>query len=223
MSAKARILALAVLALSVTACERLNRVRQPMPSRTACLAPAPPADPAHPTAGMVRLQGGVFSQGARPERPEEGPPHPVTVGAFLIDRTDVTNADFARFVAATGYVTEAERPLDPKLYPGLSDDQRRPASLVFVGAKDRSDLADPSRWWRLIPGADWRHPYGPGSTIRGLDAMPVVQIAYADALAYADRRLGADEEQGRPPEESRRTRAADRGHPAVARRRRHGV
>ena len=191
MSRKLRLLAVVLIALGLSACERLSRVRQPIPARTACLPPTAPADPAHPTAGMVRLPGGVFSQGARPERPEEGPPHPVTVGAFLIDRTDVTNADFARFVAATGYVTEAERPLDPRLYPGLTGDQRRPASLVFVGAKDRSDLSDPSRWWRLVPGADWRHPYGPGSTIRGLEAMPVVQVAYADALAYA-RWLGHD-------------------------------
>ncbi|HWA64142.1 MAG TPA: formylglycine-generating enzyme family protein [Caulobacteraceae bacterium] len=147
-------------------------------------------DPAHPTAGMVRIAGGRFSMGAAPVRPEEGPPTEVAVGPFLIDRTEVTNAAFARFVAATGYRTLAERGLDARAWPTLTADQRRPASLVFVGAKGaRSD--DPSQWWRVVPGADWRHPDGPGSSIEGKDAWPVVHVAWADAMAYA-RWLGRD-------------------------------
>jgi formylglycine-generating enzyme len=144
--------------------------------RTQCLASG--------DAGMVHLAGGVFEMGARPLGPDEGPPHPVRVKPFWIDRTDVTNAQFARFVAATGYVTLAERALDPARYPDLSPAQRRPSAIVFVGAAPDA-ASDPSAWWRVVPGADWRHPEGPGSTIRGKDALPVVQIAYDDALAYA--------------------------------------
>lgn len=156
----------------------------------ACLANLPVADPAHRTAGMVKLEGGDFLMGAASARPEEGPAQVVKVAPFWIDRTEVTNAAFARFVEATGYRTVAERPLDPARYAQLTAAQRAPASLVFVGAKiARSD--DPSQWWRVIPGADWRHPEGPGSSIRGKEAWPVVQIAWEDAMAYA-RWLGRD-------------------------------
>ncbi|MBO9544768.1 formylglycine-generating enzyme family protein [Caulobacter sp.] len=174
--------ALAVLGvLALAACK---------PAPKACLADLPIADPAHRTAGMVRLAGGDFLMGAAPLRPEEGPPQAVKVAPFWIDRTEVTNAAFARFVEATGYRTVAERPLDPARYAQLTAAQRRPASLVFVGAKAaRSD--DPSQWWQVVPGADWRHPAGPGSNIRGKDAWPVVHIAWADAMAYA-RWLGRD-------------------------------
>ncbi len=176
----------------------LDDCRQPMPrppgrsvALAPCLPPAAAPDPNRPTAGMVRLPGGVFSMGAQPARPEEGPARRVRLKAFWIDRTDVTNAAFARFVAATGYVTEAERPLDPALYPGLTARQRRPSSLVFVGARPGVDLRDPSQWWRIVPGADWRHPGGPGTDIAGEDSLPVVQVGYSDALAYA-RWLGRD-------------------------------
>lgn len=156
----------------------------------ACLTGLAIPDPGHPTMGMVRLDGGEFLMGAVALRSEEGPPRVVKVAPFWIDRTEVTNAAFARFVAATGYRTVAERPLDPARYSRLSAAQRRPASLVFVGAKAaRSD--DPAQWWRVIPGADWRHPDGPGSNIKGKDAWPVVHVAWDDAMAYA-RWLGRD-------------------------------
>jgi formylglycine-generating enzyme required for sulfatase activity len=160
------------------------------PAHKACLADPPVPDPQNRTAGMVRLTGGEFQMGAAPLRPEEGPPQTVKVAPFWIDQTEVTNAAFARFVDATGYRTVAERTLDPARYAHVPAAQRRPASLVFVGAKGaRSD--DPSQWWRVIPGADWRHPEGPGSNIRDKDAWPVVHIAWEDAMAYA-KWLGRD-------------------------------
>jgi formylglycine-generating enzyme required for sulfatase activity len=152
--------------------------------RAACLTGLKPPQPAPATDGMILIRGGVFQMGAKPLRREEGPARWTRVGAFWIDRTDVTNGEFARFVKATGYVTQAERPLDPKAYPALSGNQLKPSAIVFVGA-DAPPGADPSQWWRVVPGADWRHPEGPGSTIVGKDALPVVQVSWADAIAYA--------------------------------------
>lgn len=139
---------------------------------------------------MVLVKGGAFDMGASPQRPEEGPPRRVAVGDFWIDRTEVTNAAFAAFVKATGYVTLAERPLDPKEYPRLTPEQRKPSSLVFVQPKEVTGTS-PAQWWKIIPGADWRHPEGPGSTIDGKAALPVVHIAWPDAMAYA-KWLGRD-------------------------------
>jgi len=181
-----RAIALAVLAaLTLAAC-----ARHPEAGRSACLANRPPAQAAPATAGMVLIKGGSFQMGAAPLRPEEGPPRETKVGAFWIDRTEVTNADFARFVKATGYVTLAERPLDPKAYPMLSGDQLKPSGIVFVGSTQAAG-PDPSQWWAVVQGADWRHPEGPGSSIAGKDALPVVQVGWDDAMAYA-RWLGRD-------------------------------
>jgi formylglycine-generating enzyme required for sulfatase activity len=117
--------------------------------------------------------------------PEERPVHRVAVDGLWVDRHPVTNADFERFVAATGYVTFAELPPDPADYPGALPEMLYPGSLVFVkppGPVDRSQIGN---WWRLMRGADWRHPRGPSSSLAGLEQHPVVHVCYSDAQAYA--------------------------------------
>jgi formylglycine-generating enzyme required for sulfatase activity len=157
---------------------------------TACAPRAKPVaavDPvcaAQPT-GEVALKGGTFTLGAGAMHDDEGPQRTVTVGPFSIDRTEVTNAQFAEFVAATGYVTLSERDPDPALYPGVPADQLNPSSLVFVGNDEGLGDGNPARWWRVIDGASWKHPKGPGSDLKGRERYPVVHIAYDDALAYA--------------------------------------
>ena len=143
------------------------------------------ACPSQRPQGEVQLPGGSFILGAHPEREEEGPARQVSVGPFSIDRTEVTNAQFSQFVAATGYVTLAERAPDPKLYPDVPSQALKPAALVFVGSQGSQDENPEADWWRLVEGASWRHPEGPGSTIEGRENHPVVEIAYEDALAYA--------------------------------------
>jgi formylglycine-generating enzyme len=135
---------------------------------------------------MVWLPGGTFRMGSDHHYPEEAPAHRVTVGAFWIDRTPVTNAQFARFVADTGHETFAERPPDPAHYPGALPEMLYAGSLVFV--KPPGPLPATLRrmtWWRYLAGADWRHPRGPGSSIGALPDHPVVHVSYADAEAYA--------------------------------------
>ena len=139
-----------------------------------------------PHAGMVRLEGGTFTMGADDERPEERGTREVTVSPFWIDRHEVTNAQFAAFVDATGYRTVAERGLDPDLYRAIPADLRVPGSMVFSPPSDPVSLHDQRAWWRYVPGANWRQPLGEGSSIDGLDNYPVVHIAHEDAMAYAD-------------------------------------
>jgi len=134
---------------------------------------------------MVRLEGGSFLMGSDHHYPEERPAHKVRVDAFSIDRHAVTNRDFARFVAATGHVTQAEKPADPADYPDADPAMLVPSSVVFVPPPGRVDLRNHFHWWQYIPGADWRHPRGAETSLDGLDDHPVVHIAYADALAYA--------------------------------------
>src|SRR4051794_40527630 len=114
---------------------------------------------------MCRVPAGTFRMGSDRFYPEEGPAHPVAVAAFWIDRHPVTNAAFAQFVAATGYITLAERPIDPAEFPGVAVDLLRPGGLVFRSPTGAVDLRDAGSWWRYAPGADWRHPDGPESTI----------------------------------------------------------
>src|SRR4051794_9350729 len=153
------------------------------------VAPSPSAPPPH--AAMVHIRGGEFSMGtADPRGKDHGgdqamddarPVHRVSVRGFWIDRTDITNAQFARFVTATGYVTVAERAPDPRDFPGVPRDQLRPGAIVFTRPEQPVSLDDPYRWWSYVPGANWRHPLGPASSIATRDHDPVVQIAYADA------------------------------------------
>jgi sulfatase modifying factor 1 len=134
---------------------------------------------------MVWVPGGVFRMGSDQHYPEEAPAHRVKVGGFWMDRHTVTNAEFRRFVEATGHVTLAERPANPDDYPGAKPEMLVPSSVVFRKAPHRVSLADHYNWWDYVAGADWRHPRGPGSTIDGLDAHPVVHVAFEDAEAYA--------------------------------------
>lgn len=131
------------------------------------------------------IPGGVFRMGSDRHYPEEAPARRVQVDGFWMDCTPVTNSQFCAFVEATGHITFAE--LEPRAedYPGAPPELLHPGSLVFVKPSGPVDLHDIRNWWRYIPGADWRHPYGPNSDLDGLDAHPVVHVSYADAEAYA--------------------------------------
>lgn len=129
--------------------------------------------------------------------PEEAPIHTVTVGPIAVERHPVTNAQFAEFVAVTGYVTVAEQPIDPTLYPGADPGDLCPGAMVFRPTAGPVDLRDWRQWWRWVPGASWCHPFGPDSDVRDRGDHPVVQVAYPDATAYArwtGRRLPTEAE-----------------------------
>ncbi|PRZ08343.1 formylglycine-generating enzyme required for sulfatase activity [Isoptericola sp. CG 20/1183] len=134
---------------------------------------------------MVAIPPGTFLMGSDDHYPDERPAHEHPVRAFWIDRFAVTNADFARFVADTAYVTVAERPLDQADLPGSSSAARSPGALVFTPTRGPVDLRDWRQWWRWQHGAQWRHPEGPGTSIEHRMDHPVVQVAYEDAQAYA--------------------------------------
>jgi formylglycine-generating enzyme len=134
---------------------------------------------------MVWVAGGSFVMGSDHHYPEEAPAHRVAVEGFWMDRTPVTNAQFQRFVKATGHRTLAEQPANAETYPGATAEQLQPASIVFVAPNHPVPLDDTHRWWHYVPGANWRHPEGPGSSIKGREKHPVVHIGYADAEAYA--------------------------------------
>jgi sulfatase modifying factor 1 len=146
---------------------------------------------------LVELPAGSFRMGSTQFYPEEAPVHTATVGAFAVERHPVTNAQFAAFVADTGYITVAEQAPDPALYPGAAVQDLVPGALVFQPSSGPVDLRDWRQWWAWVPGADWRHPLGPGSEIDDRLDHPVVQVAYPDAAAYArwaGRRLPTEAE-----------------------------
>lgn len=148
------------------------------------LCPLPAQDANHPHPGMVWVPGGRFEFGDA-VYPEEQPIAPVAVAGFWMDRTEVTNDEFAAFVAATGHVTVAERPVDAAAHPELPPDLRKPGAVVFVSPIDADQARGLTDWWRYMPGANWRRPGGPATSIVGQGGYPVVAIAYGDALAYA--------------------------------------
>ncbi len=145
--------------------------------------------------GMVWIPGGEFTMGSNePDAPPaERPAHRVRVDGFWMDTAEVTNARFREFVAATGYATTAELPVDweqlrmelPPGTPKPPDDRLAPGSLVFFPPDRRVSVRDREAWWRWVAGANWRHPEGPGSSIEGKDQHPVVHVSWDDAVAYA--------------------------------------
>jgi formylglycine-generating enzyme required for sulfatase activity len=145
--------------------------------------PSPAPGPA-PFPDMVWIPSTTFRMGSSDHYPEEAPVHRVHVDGFWIDRAPVTNAQFRRFVEATGYTTFCEIAPDPARYPGALPEMLRASSVVFVPTKHAVDLRDHMQWWRFIAGADWRHPQGPESSIEGKDDHPVVHVAYTDVEAY---------------------------------------
>ena len=147
--------------------------------------PEPPG-PA-PDEGMAWVPGGSFWMGTDDGMfPDAGPVHLVTLDGYWMDRTEVTNAQYAAFVESTGYKTVAERPIDPADYPEVDPSMRQPGSIVFKPPDRAVPLDDHLQWWAWQAGADWRHPEGPGSSIESRMDHPVVQVAFEDAVAFAD-------------------------------------
>ena len=134
----------------------------------------------------VWIEGGEFAMGSEEFYSDEAPIRRVKVDGFWIDPHPVTNSRFAEFVADTGYVTVAEQSPDPALYPGAPAENLVPGGLVFTMTPTPVRLNDYSQWWQWTPGASWRHPLGPGSSIDGLTDHPVVQVSYDDAAAYCE-------------------------------------
>jgi sulfatase modifying factor 1 len=145
--------------------------------------------------GMIRIAAGEFVMGSpgRNVPANEQPEHRVWLDEFWIDEQEVTNAEFRRFVEATKYLTTAEKAPDWEelkkgLPPGTSKPPATtlvPGSLVFTPPKVSVPLNDTAAWWKWVPGADWRHPEGPGSDLKGRENHPVVQVSWDDATAYA--------------------------------------
>src|SRR5271166_1787136 len=138
-----------------------------------------------PAKNMAWIPPGEFGMGSNDFYPEERPVQRVAVDGFWIDEHPVTVAEFRRFVKATGYLTWAERTPDPADYPGADTALLVPGSLVFQPSPGPVDLGDFRNWWHWTPGAQWRHPEGPDSTLHGRELHPVTHVAYRDAEAYA--------------------------------------
>jgi formylglycine-generating enzyme len=195
--------ALVLLAAVIAFC-KINGVGQ---AQAAKVAPPPPAPVFGPTIenhlpppvsapeGMVWIPGGDFSMGAQdpPDMNEVGmqatrdsrPIHRVYVDGFFMDRTDVTNAQFASFVKATGYITVAERTPRAEDFPGAPPENLVAGGVVFSPPDHAVLLNDHFQWWGYVKGANWHHPTGPKSSVKGRENYPVVQVAYEDAEAYA--------------------------------------
>ncbi|MDB6151795.1 MAG: hypothetical protein JWL90_248 [Chthoniobacteraceae bacterium] len=150
------------------------------------------------TGDMVWLSGGKFTMGATDGQPDERPLHDVQINGFWIDKTEVTNEQFARFVETTQYVTTAERTtLKNSPVTGAAEPGQAPGAFTFIPPASVGSLEDESQWWHFTPGANWRHPEGPDSTIVGREKHPVVQVSWQDATAYsqwAGKRLPTEAE-----------------------------
>lgn len=138
-----------------------------------------------PSTALKWVDGGTFTMGSDSHYPEEAPAHQVRVEGFWISPTVVTNREFAIFTRATGYKTVAERPLNPDDFPGAPSENLVPGSMVFTGTSGPVDLRHLSQWWAWTPGANWRRPFGAGSSIGDRAEHPVVHIAYEDAEEFA--------------------------------------
>lgn len=198
MSKRVRGKVLIVLAVAVSATMvvlALNRKERSNVEGYTATTPSRGAPTEAAPAGMVWIPGGEFSMGSEvasenlcglPGVTQDARPiHRVSVDGFWMDRTEVTNEEFERFVKATGYVTVAERKPRAEDFPGAPPESLVPGSLVFTPPDHPVPLNNYSAWWAYVPGANWRHPLGPGSDLNGREKYPVVQVCYEDAAAYA--------------------------------------
>lgn len=155
---------------------------------TGCTKSAPklPVAVMESTEDMVFIKEGSFRMGSDDPRFQDAQPvHKVTLAGFWMDKNLVTNAEFEKFVRATKYQTIAERPLDPKEFPGVPLDKLVPGAVVFTPPDHEVRLDDMTQWWSYVPKASWQHPEGPTSDLKGRESHPVVHVAYEDAAAYA--------------------------------------
>ena len=138
-----------------------------------------------PFENMLWIPGGSFMMGSNEHYEEEAPVHKVTVDGFWMDKYELTNTEFRKFIEETGYITFCEKPPNPDDYPGALPEMLVAASVVFKKPDHRVDIKNYFNWWTFVPGADWKHPFGPDTTIEDKDNYPVVHLAYEDVEAYA--------------------------------------
>ncbi len=200
---RGRLITLGLGVVALAACHRgaeekgggIDRTQPALPTGFAPTVELTAPAPAPAPEGMVWIPGGEFSMGCDDPRgglcggnepmDDARPIHRVHVDGFWMDRTEVTNAQFRRFVDATGYVTTAEQKPTPEQFPDAPVENLVPGSAVFTPTDGPVPLQEFLRWWRYEPGANWRHPAGPESNLDGRDAHPVVHVSYDDAAAYA--------------------------------------
>ncbi|OOQ57708.1 formylglycine-generating enzyme family protein [Mucilaginibacter pedocola] len=174
--------AIALLCLTAWGCGNAGKPAAQQNADTVASQMQPTTAPA----GMVLIKGGTYTMGAIDSTFTDARPlHSVTVGDFLMDEHEVTNAEFAAFVKATNYVTVAEQALNPADYPTVDPKDLVPGSAVFTPPEHPVNLNDAMQWWQYIAGASWQHPEGKNSSIKGRENYPVVHVCYTDAAAYA--------------------------------------